>query len=85
MKIEIGTLVTLPGFTPYPRYGRVLEIRETSEAVVGNVFCGDPRCSAEHAHGQQAWPTDELEAANAYQPQASWERGRRAAPNAPVV
>ena len=84
MKIAIGTLVTLPGFEPYPRYGVVREIAG-NQVTVADVHCGDPRCPAEHAHASQSWPVEELEGANAYQPRAAWERGRKGAPNAPVA
>jgi hypothetical protein len=85
MEIALGTMVTLPGFTPYPRYGRVTAILDSGEAVVAHVHCGDPRCSAEHAHGTQTWPTATLEATTAYQPRAAWEHGRKGAPNASLI
>lgn len=83
MDIVIGAIVTLPRFAPYPRHGRVAEIRDDS-VVVEDVVCGDPRCAAEHSHGTQVWAKDSLEAGNAYQPRASWELGRKSSPNAPV-
>lgn len=82
MNVAVGTLVTLPGFTPYPRYGRVVEISDEGLARVAKVHCGDPRCAAEHVHGPQDWPVADLEAATAYQPRAPWEYGRKGAPNA---
>lgn len=85
MEVALGTLVSLPRFTPYPRYGTVTAVLDSGEVVVAHVHCGDPRCSAEHAHGSQTWPLAEVEAANAYQPRAAWERGRKGAPNAPLV
>lgn len=85
MEVPLGTLVSLPRFTPYPRYGRVTAVLDSGEVVVAQVHCGDPRCSAEHAHGTQTWPLAEIEAAGAYQPRAAWERGRKGAPNAPLA
>jgi len=84
MRIAPGTLVTLPGFTPYPRYGRVSEAAADGTVHVIAVHCGDPRCAAEHAHGPQVWQATELEAATAYQPRAPWEHGRKGAPNATI-
>lgn len=82
MKIPPGTLVTLPGFHPYPRYGWVRAAHEDGSVEVGGVHCGDPRCAAEHAHGPARWNAAEIEAATAYQPRAPWEHGRKGAPNA---
>lgn len=82
MHVEVGSLVTLPGFTPYPRYGYVTGVDSEGFASVDGVHCGDPRCSAEHVHGPVKWPIAELGGADAYQPQAPWEHGRKGAPNA---
>lgn len=82
MNVAVGTLVTLPDFKPYPRYGRVIAIEDDGQVRVGQVHCGDPRCAAEHVHGPQTWPVAVLEAASAYQPRAAWEQGRKGAPNA---
>jgi len=84
MEIVVGTLVTLPGFTPYPRYGRVRGTTDSGEVLVAAVHCGDPRCAAEHAHGPATWPGADIEATSAYQPRAPWEHGRKGSPNAPI-
>jgi hypothetical protein len=81
MPIQIDTIVMLPGFKPYPRFGRVAQ-RLDDNVRVTQVQCGDPRCAAEHAHGDTMWNVAELEAAQAYQPRAPWEQGRRSSPNA---
>ena len=82
MNVAVGTLVTLPGFTPYPRYGRVVALDEGGQVQVAQVHCGDPRCAAEHVHGPQTWAAADVVAATAYQPRAPWEHGRKGAPNA---
>jgi len=84
MAIRIGATVMLPGYAPYPRYGTVDKIQDDGGVLVRNVQCGDPRCAAEHVHGDVTWSSHELEAANAYQPRAAWESGRKSSPNAPV-
>jgi len=80
----IDDIVGLPGFTPYPWYGRVVTFEE-DQVRVTDVHCGDPRCLAEHQHADQVWPVAALEAAQAYQPQAGWELGRKSAPNATAL
>ena len=75
----------LPGYAPYPRYGRVAEIAVDERVHVTQVQCGDPRCAAEHQHADQVWRLEQLEAAQAYQPRAQWEQGRRSSPNAPLT
>jgi hypothetical protein len=84
MSIVTIDLVAFPGFTPYPRYGRIVAF-EDSNVRVTDVHCGDPRCLAEHKHGDQVWSLAELQAAQAYQPQAEWELGRKSAPNAAAL
>jgi hypothetical protein len=84
MLIAIDDIVMLPGYAPYPRYGRVATIEADDRVRVTNVQCGDPRCAAEHRHGDQMWSRAELRAAQAYQPRAPWEHGRKSSPNAPV-
>ena len=74
----------LPGFKPYPRYGRVAKSIDAEQVLVTQVQCGDPRCAAEHAHGDVVWNAAELEATQAYQPRATWELGRKSSPNAAV-
>jgi hypothetical protein len=81
MSIKVGDIVMHPGYTPYPRYGRVVRV-ENGSLGVAQVHCGDPRCNAEHAHADQVWQASELLAAGGYQPRASWELGRKSAPNA---
>lgn len=82
MSIKVGDIVMHPGYTPYPRYGRVVRFENGGCVGVTQVHCGDPRCSAEHVHADQVWPATELLAASGYQPRASWELGRKSAPNA---
>lgn len=84
MPIQIDAIVMLPGFKPYPRYGRVAEQVDAEHVLVTQVQCGDPRCAAEHKHGDVVWNAAELEAAQAYQPRAVWELGRKSSPNTPV-
>ncbi|HVO24712.1 MAG TPA: hypothetical protein VMW56_13900 [Candidatus Margulisiibacteriota bacterium] len=83
MDVHIGSLVMLPGYAPYPRYGRVEKV-EDGQVRLTNVHCGDPRCAAEHCHGDVVWPVDALLAIQAYQPRADWEEGRKSSPNAVV-
>ena len=83
MDVQIGTLVMLPGYAPYPRYGHVVKV-EDGRVHLTHVHCGDPRCAAEHHHGDVVWPLEELRAAQAYQPRADWEEGRLSSPNAVV-
>ncbi len=83
MLIQIDDTVMLPGYAPYPRYGRVAKI-DGDRVLVTQVHCGDPRCAAEHHHGDVAWPLEELRAVRAYQPRAEWEEGRKSSPNAVV-
>jgi len=75
----------LPGYLPYPRYGRVAKLLDEKSVLISQVHCGDPRCAAEHAHGDGVWPADALEAVAAYQPRATWEHGRKSSPNAPIA
>ena len=82
--IQPNQIVMHPGYTPYPRYGRVVTV-EDGRAVVTQVHCGDPRCNAEHQHADQVWQLADLRAACTYQPRASWELGRKSSPNAPVM
>jgi hypothetical protein len=84
MSTQLNQTVMLPGYAPYPRYGRVAEILDPDQVRVTDVICGDPRCAAEHFHGDQLWNAFELEAAAAYQPRAPWEHGRKSSPNATV-
>jgi hypothetical protein len=84
MTLQVHAIVTLPGFQPYPRYGRIAKHVDAEHVRVTNVQCGDPRCAAEHQHGDVLWATAELEAAQAYQPRAPWEHGRKSSPNATV-
>jgi len=84
MSLSPNQLVMLPGYQPYPRYGRVAEILEDGAVRVSGVHCGDPRCASEHHHGDQVWPADQIEAVAAYQPRAPWEHGRKSSPNATV-
>jgi len=85
MPLTPDQIVMLPGYAPYPRYGRIAETVEADRVRVTAVQCGDPRCAAEHHHADQVWSTAELEAAAAYQPRAPWEHGRRSSPNAVVA
>ena len=82
MPIQLDAKVMLPGFRPYPRYGRVTQLVDEQRVLVTQVQCGDPRCAAEHHHGDMLWDAAELEAAQAYQPRAAWEAGRKSSPNA---
>jgi hypothetical protein len=84
MQVMIGCIVMLPGYAPYPRYGRVAGLIGADGVRITQMQCGDPRCAAEHGHGEVVWLIAELEAAQAYQPRASWEAGRSGAANAPV-
>ena len=84
MPIQIDAIVMLPGFKPYPRYGRVTKHIDDERVLVTQVQCGDPRCAAEHQHGDGVWNAAELEATQAYQPRAPWEHGRKSSPNTPV-
>ena len=85
MAIAIDTFVTNPGYKPYPRFGRVVELLPDDKLRVTSVQCGDPRCAAEHHHGDVVWNAGDLEASNAYQVRAGWESGRVSSPNAPIV
>jgi hypothetical protein len=78
-----GTLVMLPGYAPYPCFGRVVKV-EGENALLTDVRCGDPRCTAEHHHGDATWRLEHLLAVGAYQPRAGWEEGRTSSPNAPL-
>jgi len=84
MDIGIGSVVMLPGYAPYPRYGRLLKQVEEGQVLVGQVQCGDPRCAAEHHHGDVVWSPEAVQAAGAYQPRAPWEHGRKSSPNTPL-
>ncbi len=81
MNVQIGSLVMLPGYAPYPRYGYVSSV-EDGQARLTHVHCGDPRCASEHHHGDMACAVAELLAVHAYQPRADWEEGRKSSPNA---
>ena len=85
MSIRIDDVVMLPGYAPYPRYGRVAAIQDNEQVRVTQVQCGDPRCASEHQHRDQVWRTAELESARNYQPRAVWEHGRKSSPNAPAM
>ncbi len=85
MALDKNQLVMLPGYAPYPRYGRAAEILENGQVRVLDIQCGDPRCAAEHHHSDQLWNCADLEAAAAYQPRAAWEQGRTSSPNTPVT
>jgi hypothetical protein len=82
MPMQMDAIVMLPGFKPYPRFGRVAQRLDDDKVRVTQVQCGDPRCAAEHTHGDVVWNAAELEAAQAYQPRAEWEHGRKSSPNA---
>ena len=84
MQVQIGDIVMLPGYRPYPRYGCVAAIEDGERVRVTGISCGDPRCAAEHHHGDMIWCVADLEGAKAYQPRALWEAGRRSSPNVPV-
>jgi len=83
MAIQIDQVVMLPGYQPYPRYGRVAQLT-CETALVTDVRCGDPRCASEHHHADQTWGIADLLAARAYQPRARWELGRMSSPNTPL-
>jgi hypothetical protein len=83
MNVQIGTVVMLPGYAPYPRYGHVVQV-EDGRVHLTQVHCGDPRCAAEHHHGDVVWALSELQAVQAYQPRADWEAGRKSSPNAVI-
>jgi hypothetical protein len=85
MSIKVGDIVMHPGYTPYPRYGRVVKFEDEGRVGVTHVHCGDPRCNAEHAHADQVWQVSELRAATVYQPRAAWELGRKNSSNATVM
>jgi hypothetical protein len=74
----------VPGYAPYPRYGRVATRPDPEHVLVTAVQCGDPRCAAEHRHADLIWSVSDIEAARAYQPRAHWEEGRKSSPNTPV-
>ncbi len=84
MRIQIDDIVALPGYAPYPRYGRVVTRADGDRLRITDVHCGDPRCAAEHRHGDEVWEAADLEAVRAYQARAGWEAGRKSSPNAPV-
>jgi len=84
MPIQLNQSVMLPTYAPYPRYGCVAQIGESGDVLIANVQCGDPRCAAEHHHGNETWRASDLEAAAAYQPRAPWEHGRKSSPNATI-
>ena len=77
MRLQLNDLVMLPGCHPYPRYGHVAAIEDAEQVRVTRITCGDPRCAAEHQHGDMIWPAADLEAIMAYQPRARWEAGPR--------
>ncbi len=72
----------LPGYAPYPRYGRVARHVDGDHVLVTQIQCGDPRCAAEHVHGDGVWPAASVSGAQAYQPRAAWELGRMSSPTA---
>ena len=84
MQVRIDDVVMLPGYQPFPRYGRVAAIEEGERVRVTGIACGDPRCAAEHQHGDMVWRMADIESAKSYQPRARWESGRRSSPNVPV-
>jgi hypothetical protein len=84
MQVKIGDVVMHPGYQPYPRYGRVIRQLDDDQILVTQVQCGDPRCAAEHHHGDLVWSAADVVAALAYQPRADWEEGRKSSPNALV-
>ncbi|HVM98487.1 MAG TPA: hypothetical protein VMT89_18980 [Candidatus Acidoferrales bacterium] len=84
MRVQINAMVMLPGYAPYPRYGRVAKFVDDANVLVTQVLCGDPRCAAEHAHNDVVWNVAELESSQAYQPRAGWELGRLSSPNAVI-
>jgi len=84
MDVQIGSIVMLPGYAPYPRYGHVVKVEDNGVHLT-HVHCGDPRCAAEHHHRDVVWPLQELQAVQAYQPRADWEEGRKSSPNAVVI
>ncbi|MBI3785854.1 MAG: hypothetical protein HY270_20875 [Deltaproteobacteria bacterium] len=84
MKVEMDAMLMLPGYAPYPRYGRVTKFVDDDHVLVAQVTCGDPRCAAEHTHAEVVWDIKDLEATQAYQPRADWELGRLSSPNAVI-
>ncbi len=84
MQVRINDTVMLPGYHPFPRYGRVVAIEDGERVRVTSISCGDPRCAAEHQHGDMVWRMADLEGAKSYQPRAHWEEGRWSSPNVPV-
>lgn len=85
MAIQVGATVMLPGYAPYPRYGRVAKFEEDGRVEVTNVECGDPRCASEHTHSNSLWDPADIEAVSAYQARAGWEEGRLSSPNAVIL
>ena len=45
MQVKIGDIAMLPGYHPYPRYGRVAKQVDDEHVLVTQVECGDPRCA----------------------------------------
>ena len=84
MNVQLDSMVMLPGYAPYPRYGRVAKLVDDEHVLVTEVICGDPRCATEHAHNDGVWKASDLEAVQAYQPRAGWELGRKSSPNAVI-
>lgn len=82
MPVQVDDVVMLPGYAPYPRYGRVTKVADDGRVHVTAVQCGDPRCATEHQHADCIWPAAEVVGASAYQARASWEEGRKSSPNA---
>jgi hypothetical protein len=85
MQAKIGDVVMLPGYHPYPRYGRVAKDLGDGQVLVTQVECGDPRCASEHVHADVVWAAGDLLSAHAYQPRADWEEGRKSSPNAVIA
>jgi hypothetical protein len=85
MALNVGSVVMLPGYQPYPRYGRVAQLLDDGRVLVTQVQCGDPRCAAEHVHADVTWHASDLEGQEAYQGRAGWEAGRKSSPNATVA
>lgn len=83
MRVRIGDHVMLPDYAPYPRFGQARQ-QDSDHIRVGQVYCGDPRCVAEHQHSDEIWPLANVRAARAYQARADWEQGRKSSPNAPL-
>ena len=75
----------LPGYLPYPLYGRVTKVDDDGHVHVTDVQCGDPRCASEHHHGATVWRAADVVAVRAYQARADWEEGRMSSPNAVVA